>query len=165
MKHRHLNHLPWNYPQVIATWRHWSKVNIGVSNGKVLSDSKPLPNAMLTHICCHMMSLGHSWLMFCQPVWMQLWCFYCVMSVYVVHSWMMMYCVFGVHCCLFAWRNICYVYNVTSLFQFKHTTPHPHRTKIERSDTWRYLQRFIRDICHNSNITNYLKYILKNMAI
>ena len=36
------------------------RVNIGSGNGLVPSGSKPLPEPMLTHICRHMVSLGHN---------------------------------------------------------------------------------------------------------
>ena len=38
----------------------WRLVNIGSGNGLVPSGSKPLPEPILTQICCHMASLGHN---------------------------------------------------------------------------------------------------------
>ena len=42
----------------------WWSVNIDSGNGLVPSGNKPLPEPMLTQICCHMVSLGHNELRF-----------------------------------------------------------------------------------------------------
>ena len=55
-----LRHLLWNCPNMNVTELHWWSVNIDSGNGLVSSGNKPLPEPMLTDLCRHMASLGHS---------------------------------------------------------------------------------------------------------
>ena len=60
IKDRYHEHFLLNCPQVNVTIPHCWLVNIGSSNSFVSSGNKPLPERMLTDLCCHMMSRGHN---------------------------------------------------------------------------------------------------------
>ena len=45
-----LRHLLWNCPNMNVIGLHWWSVSIGLGNGLVLADNKPLPEPMLTQI-------------------------------------------------------------------------------------------------------------------
>ena len=57
---RYLEHFLWNYPQVNTTRSHWWLINTGSGNGLVPSGNKPLPELILTKLCCHTASLGQN---------------------------------------------------------------------------------------------------------
>ena len=71
-----ISYMLWNFPQMDATGTYWWQVNIGSCNGLVPWGNKPLPEPMLTQICCHMASQGHNVLMSLLMIGKWLWYLY-----------------------------------------------------------------------------------------